>query len=450
MQVTVEDKSTVKKIIHVEIPEEDVAHELDEAYKTLKKTAKIKGFRPGKAPRSVLEGMYKKDVNADVTARLIQNSFMDALKEIELNIIGQPKVDPPELDVKGPYKYDATVEIKPEIGDVEFKGLNLKKTLYRVTDVEVDAQLEMLRKNQSRMDKIEEDRAVREGDFAVIDYEGFKDGEPFDKTEKTENYTLKVGAGYITEDFDKQLEGMKPGETKQIDVSFPEDHSDKDLANLDIQFQVNLREIRQEVLPDLDEQFAKKFGPYESIDDLKEEISKNLQQGYDKRIEHELNEQIFKALIAQQDFELPEIMVEYELEGIMAEAERSFSMNNITLEQVGLTKEIMKEKYLETAENQVRRHLILSKLIKQESLDISDEELDEGFAEMAVAINQPEEKIKELYQENNERMEVFKNSLLEKKSIRLIIGQGNIEEVEPALVEESENVTDKTDEEKTS
>ena len=444
MQVTVEDKSTVKKIIHVEIPEEDVAHELDEAYKTLKKTAKIKGFRPGKAPRSVLEGMYKKDVNADVTARLIQNSFMDALKETELNIIGQPKVDPPELDVKGPYKYDATVEIKPEIGDVEFKGLNLKKTLYRVTDGEVDAQLEMLRKNQSRMDKIEEGRAVREGDFAVIDYEGFKDGESFDKTEKTENYTLKVGAGYITEDFDKQLEGMKPGETKQIDVSFPEDHSDKDLANLDIQFQVNLREIRQEVLPDLDEQFAKKFGPYESIDDLKEEISKNLQQGYDKRIEHELNEQIFKALIAQQDFELPEIMVEYELEGIMAEAERSFSMNNITLEQVGLTKEIMKEKYLETAENQVRRHLILSKLIGQESLDISDEELEEGFAEMAVAINQPEEKIKELYQENNERMEVFKNSLLEKKSIRLIIGQGNIEEVEPALVEESENVTDKT------
>lgn len=450
MQVTVEDKSTVKKIIHVEIPEDDVAHELDEAYKTLKKTAKIKGFRPGKAPRSVLEGMYKKDVNADVTARLIQNSFVDALKETELNIIGQPKVDPPELDVKGPYKYDATVEIKPEIGDVEFKGLNLKKTLYRVTDGEVDAQLEMLRKNQSRMEKIEEDRAVREGDFAVIDYEGFRDGESFDKTEKTENYTLKVGAGYITEDFDKQLEGMKPGETKQIDVSFPEDHSDKDLANLDIQFQVNLREIRQEVLPDLDEQFAKKFGPYESMDDLKEEISKNLQQGYDKRIEHELNEQIFKALIAQQDFELPEIMVEYELEGIMAEAERSFSMNNITLEQVGLTKEIMKEKYLETAENQVRRHLILSKLIKQESLDISDEELDEGFAEMAVAINQPEEKIKELYQENNERMEVFKNSLLEKKSIRLIIGQGNIEEVEPALVEESENVTDKTDEEKTS
>ena len=134
MQFTVEDLSSVKKILHIEIPEEKVVGELDASYKNLKKTAKVKGFRPGKTPRSVLERMFKKDVHADVSSRLIQNSFVDALKETELNIVGNPKVDPPGLEEKGPFKYDATIEIRPEIEDIDFKGLALKKTLYKISD----------------------------------------------------------------------------------------------------------------------------------------------------------------------------------------------------------------------------------------------------------------------------------------------------------------------------
>ncbi len=446
MQVKVEDQSTVKKIVHVEIPEDDVVRELDDAYKKLKKTAKIKGFRPGKAPRSVLEGMYKKDVNADVSSKLIQDSFMEAIKETDLKIIGQPRVDPPELGGKGPYKYDAIVEIKPEIGDIDYKGLDLKKTLYTVSDEEISAQLEMLRKNQSSMEKIEEDRPAQKNDFLIIDYEGFKGGKPFDKTQMTENYNLKIGAGTITDDFDKQLEGMKPGEKKDFHVTFPEDYFNKDLAGLEINFKVDLKEIRVENLPELDDQFAKKFGTsYESIDDLKDEIRKNLQQGYDKRVEQELNEQIFEALIAQQEFELPEIMVDYELESILAEAERSFAMSNVTLEQLGLSRETMKEKYRDTAEKQVQRHLILGKLIEQADLEISDQELEDGYKEMSEVINQPIEKIKEFYQGNSERVELLKNSLLEKKGISLIIDKGNVEEVEPEAVEATETDSESTE-----
>ena len=130
MKVDVEDLSSVKKVLHIEIPEDEIIRELDTAYQTLKKKVKIKGFRPGKAPRNVLERLYKKDVHADVISRLIQNSFVDALKETDLNIVGDPKLDPPEFDEKGPYKYDATVEIKPAIENVEFKGLALKKNIY--------------------------------------------------------------------------------------------------------------------------------------------------------------------------------------------------------------------------------------------------------------------------------------------------------------------------------
>lgn len=147
MKVTVEDVSSVKKILHFDIPEEKVVSELNDAYKTLKKTAKIKGFRPGKAPRSVLERMFKKDVHADVTSKLLQETFIDAIRENKLNIIGNPQIDPPELQATGGYKYDATVEIPPEIDDFDFKGISLEKTMYAASDGEVEAQLAMLRKN---------------------------------------------------------------------------------------------------------------------------------------------------------------------------------------------------------------------------------------------------------------------------------------------------------------
>jgi len=218
MQVTVEDVSSVKKILHIEVPEKIVIRELDNAYKQLKKTAKVKGFRPGKTPRSVLERLFKKDVHGDVSSKLLQDSFVEALKETELNIIGNPQIEPPQLEVDGPYKYDATVEVKPEIDDIDFNGLTLKKALYQVTDEEMDAQLKLLQKNLSQQIPITEDRPVQENDSVLIDYEGFEDGKPFSETQKTKNFTMKIGDGAILKTLDEKMIGMKPGEDKEITV----------------------------------------------------------------------------------------------------------------------------------------------------------------------------------------------------------------------------------------
>ena len=325
MQVSVEDINSVKKTLHIEIPEEEVVRELDNAYKALKKNARVKGFRPGKVPRSALERLFKKDVHADVTSKLIQSSFLDAIKETELKIVGNPQVDPPELNATGSYKYDATVEISPEIDHIDYSGLILKRTKYTVSDEETDAQLKMLQKNFARQEKIGEERAAREGDFVLIDFEGFKGGQPFAETAKTENFILKIGEGPILKDFDDQLVGMQPGETKAFNIAFPDDYHNKKLAGLEISFQVALNEIREEILPPIDDALAKKTGQYESLDDLKKVIAGNLEQGYAKRIEQELHEQIFKELIGRSDFEVPEAMVDMELEGIVEEAVRSFS-----------------------------------------------------------------------------------------------------------------------------
>jgi trigger factor len=431
MQVSVEDINSVKKTLHIEIPEIEVVRELDNAYNALKKNAKVKGFRPGKVPRSALERLFKKDVHADVTSKLIQSSFFEAIQETELKIVGNPQVDPPELEATGSYKYDATVEIRPEIDVIDYSGLKLKRTNYAVSDEEIDAQLKMLQKNLARHEKIGKNRAAREGDFVLIDFEGFKDGGPFAETAKTENFNLKIGEGPILKDFDDQLVGMKPGDNKEFNITFPDDYHNNKLANLEISFQVTLNEIREEVLPPIDDALAKKAGPYQSLDDLKKVITENLDQGYAKRIEQELHEQIFSELISRTDFEVPDSMVDMELEGIVEEAVRSFSYRNITMEELGLSRESIAEKYRDVAFKQVKRHLLLGKMIDQESLEASDEELEEGLNEMAANFKQPVEEIKKYYDENKDKLEFFKHTLLEKKAIKLIIEKSKIEDVDP-------------------
>jgi len=438
MQVTVEDLNSVKKILHIEIPEDKVISELDASYKNLKKTAKVKGFRPGKTPRSVLERMFKKDVLADVSSKLIQNSFVDAIKETQLNIVGNPKLDPPGLKEKGPYKYDATIEVRPEIEDIDFKELTLKKTLYKISDEEINAQLKMLQKSLAQQKTIDEDRPIKKDDFALIDYEGFKDGKPFAETQMTENFTMKVGSGQISKEFDAGIIGMKPSETREVKVTFPKDYFNAKLADQKISFNIKLNEIREEVLPEIDDELAKNLGNIKTLDKLKETITDNLKQGYEKRVEQEINEQIFKALIEKSDFEVPDTMVDYELEGIVAEAERSFAYRNVSMEDMGLTRESIAEKYRDTALKQVKRHLILGKLIEQEKLTLSDQDLENGFKEMADNFNQSVEEIKSFYNQNKDKIEFFKHTLLEKQAIGLIIDNSTVKDVEPEVVKEPE------------
>jgi len=431
MPFKVEDISSVKKTLHIEIPQEEVVQELDKAYNQLKKSAKIKGFRPGKVPRAVLERMFKKDVHADVSSRLIQNSFFDAIKQTELKIVGNPELDPPELAADSAYKYEATVEISPDIDDIDFKGLKLERTLYAPGDDEVDVQLKALQKGMVQHEKVAEDRPAQEDDFVLIDLEGLHAGEPVPEFAKSENFSLQIGKAVVSEEFDKQINGMKTGESKNFTVKFDKDFSNEKLAGLDVTFEVVLNEIRQEILPPINDSLAKKAGPYKTLDELKTVILDNIKQGYDKRTEQELNEQIFKELLARTSFEVPDVMVEMELQGIVEEAERSFAYRNTSLEDMGLSKETITEKYRDTAVSQVKRHLVLGKIIDQEKLSVDDEEVENGLKEMSENFNQPLEGIRQFYDQNKDKLELFKHTLLEKKAIKLILDSGSVKDVKP-------------------
>jgi trigger factor len=224
---------------------------------------------------------------------------------------------------------------------------------------------------------------------------------------------------------------MKPGDEKEITVTFAEDYFNKKLAGLTVDFKVKLNEIRKEVLPEIDDEMAKQLGPFTTLDEVRDKIKENLTQGYDKRAEQELNEQIFSQILEKVEFEVPDMMVEYELNNIIADAERSFQYHNKTFEEAGISKESLAEKYRDTAVKQVRRQLILGKVIEQEKMELADEELEKGYEEMAAAYNQPVDVIKGIYANSGDKLALFKHALLEKQAIKLIMERNQIETVEP-------------------
>ncbi|ACN13554.1 FKBP-type peptidyl-prolyl cis-trans isomerase (trigger factor) [Desulforapulum autotrophicum HRM2] len=449
MQLNIEEKSSVKKVLHIEIPKEDVAKELDTAYNELKKTATVKGFRKGKIPRKILETRFSKDVHADLVPHLVQNAFSEALDEHKFNLVGGPQVDPPELTPGEALSFDISIEVMPELEAVDFKGIELKKTMYEATDQEVDAQIQMIRKTMATKEKVTEERPVKVEDFVLIDYQGFVDGAPCDAAPKVENYVMAIGSNTLPAEFSEKLLGAIPVKEMDIDVVYADDDKDEALAGKTVIYKVTLKEIQEQILPPVDDTLVENLGQYKNLDELKAAILDNLKKGYEQRTQHELSEQIFTDLLEKIEFEVPDTMVDAELQGIIAEAEQAYAQNNIKLEDVGLSQDFLKTQYRGVAEKQARRHILLGKIIDQENLELTEDELEAGYAEMALGMNASVDAVKNFFKMDGRQLEYYKHTQLEKKAVRLIIEQGSVTEVAPEVEtevsESAADVEDKTD-----
>jgi trigger factor len=439
MDVTVENKNSVTRTLNVVIPAEKVTKEMDAAYDELRKQAKIKGFRPGKAPRGVLENLYRKEVGADVAEKLVRGSLPDALREHAPRMIGTPRFDMKELVKGAEFRYSATVDLMPEIPELNLEALVLKRPKYQASEEEIASQLEMLRKNMGHLNPIEEDRPAREGDFVLVDYEGADEESQNAGIGKAEDFTVELGAGKILQDFDSQVAGMRKGETKLVPLTFPEDYFKQDLAGKSVTFKVTVKDIREQVLPALDDDLAQDLGDYQTIDELKAAILKNLQDGYDKRADSVTEEQVYRQLLDQVSFEVPDTLVESELDAILEESERALSYRNLSFEGIGMDRDKMRERYRETAEKQVRRYLILDAIAEQARLEVTEELLDKGFENMAAAIRQSKEVIREHYTKDREQLSIFKHTLLQKEALAHARRLARMEDVDPeALAAETE------------
>jgi trigger factor len=444
MQVKIEDKSAVKKVLSFEIPKEKVTKELDKAYNELKKKADIKGFRKGKIPRKVLENRFSKDVHADVAPRLIQDSFVEAIQEHNLNIVGGPQLDPPELNPDSDYVFDITVEVKPELPEIDYNGMSLEKNRYTVSADEIDAQIHMIQKTMAKKQKVDESRAVKDSDFVLIDYQGFLNDEPYEHTPKIENFLYKIGQGTLPEEFSEKLTGCVPVQDIEVEVAYPDDHPDENLKGRTIVYKVTLTEIQEEILPEINDDLVKGLGKFETLDQVRDSIRENLEKGNEQRVKHELSEQIFQHLLEKYEFEVPEAMIEGELNGIISETEQAYSANNTSLEEHGLSREALSEQYRDVAEKQARRHLILDKIITQEKMDLTEEEMEKSLEEMARGMNATVDAIKNFFKADPRQMEYYTHTQLEKKAIDLIIEKSQVTEKDPESDVQDTSVTDET------
>ncbi len=432
MQVKIEDKTSVKKVLSFQIPKEDVTKELNKAYSELKKTASVKGFRKGKIPRKVLENRFSKDVHNDVAPRLIQQAFIEVVKEHDLNVVGAPQMDPPDLDPNADYEFDVTIEVKPVLDDVEYEGIELTRTKYEISDEEIDSQIHMIQKTLAKKETVTEERQVKEDDFVLIDYEGFLDNEPCKQTPKVENYVMGIGKPGMPKEFSQKLIGSIPVQDIEIEVPYSEGYHVDELKGKTVVYKVKLKEIQEEILPEADDELAKSLGgKFESLEALRTSIRENLEKGYDQRVKHELSEQIFQNLLEKCKFDIPDALIESELDGITMEAQQAYTANNTSLEEVGLTEKNIRTQYRDVAEKQAGRHLILDKIISQAKLELTEEELEKGYAEMAKAMNASVDAIKNYFNMDARQLDYYKQTQLEKKAVDLIIEKGSVTEVEP-------------------
>jgi trigger factor len=445
-QVHVEDVSGAKKEIHIEIPEKVVNRELDSAYRELKKNARVKGFRPGKVPRSVLERMFGKDVKDNIRSRFISESFEKAMLDHKLDVIGEPKFDFPELKRGASYKFSITVDVKQKVDNIDFKGLKLSKNKYTISDQMIDTQLEKHSQTMTTTDPVLEDRPLQLDDIAVIEYEGFKDGKPFEMLPKTSAVRLVIGKNELFPNFDENLLGLNKSQERLFDFSFPKDFPNEALSGHTVEMKVLLKDIRKIVYPEINDEFAKKLGHYQNLDELKAAIRNNLEQLYIEQSEKELQEMIYSQLLEKSSFDVPDTWIQQELMTIKNEIAQSFAAQNIDMEKMGFTDEQIATKYSDLAEKQARRHMLLNYLIDQEKLVATDAEVESEFEKIEKITNKSMDEIKDFYyqEENRNALETLKYSILERKAFNMILDANAIETV----TLEADAVSDNTDNKK--
>ena len=322
MKVEVETVTAVQKRVAIELPWNQVKEELDLAYKGLSKRAKVKGFRAGKVPRKVLEKFYKSAVEGEVLNRLVDESFRKAVEEQELFPIDAPTVDGElALEPDQPLKFTATVEVKPEVTAEHYKELEVVRKVREVSPEEVAKELTQLQEKATLIEPVTDRDSIEKGDLAVIDFFGEVDGEGF-KGGKGINYTVEVGGGQMIPGWEDQLIGMKIGEHKEHTLAFPEGEAPEEVGDKDVLWKIDLKEIKKKILPELDDEFAKDLGDYESLAELEAKIKENLLTREDAKSKRQVRDAALEALVEKHEVDVPGVMVDRQLDFLMSDVSR--------------------------------------------------------------------------------------------------------------------------------
>ncbi len=405
------------------------AKKFDEGMKKVyAKSAKyfnIPGFRKGKAPMAMVEKQYGKEIfYEDTFNEVVPEEYERELKENNIEAVSKPDIEIKQIGKGQDLIFTAIVQTKPEVKLGKYKGIQLKKIEYNVTDKDIEHELGHMADRNARLISVE-DRPVENGDITVIDFEGFADGKPFEGG-KAENHELTIGSNTFIPGFEEQIIGMKLGEEKDINVKFPEEYFSEELKGKDATFKVKLHEIKKKELPELNDDFAKDTSEFNTIDELKNSIKEKLETENANKAKYETEDAAIKAVTEAVEVEIPSGMIETEVDNMVKDIETRLSYQGMKLEQylqmIGKTMEDFKKEYEEQAKTSVKTRLTLEAIIKEENIEPSQEDVTKKIKEMAEIYGKKEEELKE----NEQFVNYVKDSLKNEAVVKFIIDNAKI------------------------
>ena len=386
----------------------------------------IPGFRKGKAPMQIVEKYYGKEIfYEDAFNEVAQEALEEAVEENKLDVVSRPEVDVKQMEKGKDLIFTVVMQTKPEAEVSKYKGIEIKKVEYNVTDEDVEHELHHIQEHNSRLISVD-DRAVESGDTTTIDFEGSVDGVPFEGG-KAENYDLEIGSNTFIPGFEDQIIGMKIDEEKDVKVKFPEEYFSKELAGKDAVFKVKLHEIKKKELPELDDEFAKDVSEFDTLDELKADIKAKQEKQNEEKAKYETQDAVIKALCEKTKVEIPSGMVEMEVENMLKDFEQRLAYQGLNLEQyfkmMGKTEEEVKKEYEPQAIEGIKSRLALEAVIKAEKIEATDKEVEDKMKEMAK--NYGKENDEEFLKNENVR-NYIKQGLESEKAIDFLVKNAKI------------------------
>lgn len=425
MSLTSSNKLEANKYeLMVSIDAEKFEEAIEKAYRKNSKKINVPGFRKGKAPRKMIEKLYGEGVFfEDAINDLYPSALSEAVKEANLELVDRPEVEVTDVSREKGVEFKATCITKPEVEVKDYKGIQVTKTVKTVSDEDINNELSKMQDRNSRMVDVD-DRAAKDGDNTVIDFEGFVDGNAFEGG-KAEKFNLTLGSGQFIPGFEEQIVGHSVNDEFEVNVSFPEDYHAEELKGKPALFKVKLHEIKYKEVPELDDEFAKDVSEFDTLADLKEDISKKLSDGYEKEADTEAENQMIDNVIKNMVAEIPEVMYENRVDESVREFEYRLSSQGLNLETylqyTGMAMDSFRKGFREQAEKQVKIRLALEKIVELEDIKPTAEDIDAEYNKMASAYTMEVEKVKQLVAEEDIALDIAVN-----KAIDLIKENANI------------------------
>ena len=433
----VEKKENNTALFQVESDKAEFEAAVNGAYLKNRKDIYIPGFRKGKAPRAVVEGMYSPEVfYQDAMDELAPRAYEFGVNEAALQVVGAPAIADVKVTDERTVVYTFSVSLYPEVTLGQYKGLEAEKDVKTVSEEELDREVENVRTRNARLVSVD-DRAAQMGDTVDIDFDGFLDGERFDGG-KAENYSLELGSNSFVPGFEEQVAGMKIGEEKDIDITFPEDYTEN-LAGKAVVFKIKLNGISYKDLPELDDEFAKDVSEFDTLEEYRADLRASMQKRYEEQAESAFRSLLIKKACDNMTVEIPEVMLTDKAEEIIRNYASNFGMTdrNMPLDQLrqmmGLNDEVMKESIMPSAELQVKNDLLIDAVVKAEKLEVSDEETEEYLKRISESVKATPEEIKQYF-----GMEFAANELKKEKAVQLIFDSAVVAEPDAAAEKSAE------------